>query len=553
MGPISVSDSLGIDDSSQSETSAATSTSHEKSIYQVENRAGSQIPLAQSQDYLSLLARATNDSIRDLDLTRNQITWPLGLRELFGYDERSTSTDVAFWTGAVHDEDRARVVGSIRAALDGGLTNWRGEYRFRHADGTYLHILERALILRDQQNRALRFFGSLMDITAHKQLHDQLWRSQKMEAFGQLVGGAAHDFGNYLTTILGYSDLALAQLGTKTALARHVSEIRSAAVRASHLTAQLLAFSRSQSAEPRLLEINAFISNLERTVLRLLGDNITVKCELGEPKPGAFVKVDPGQLTQLILNLALNARDAMPEGGVVTLQTSLIKLAQDRQFEDRHLLASRDPLAAGEYVVITVRDNGAGMSDEVKARLFQPFFTTKNEGGLGLAASYGIIRQCGGRIAVQSTLGHGTQVDVYLPRGEAPAYRRPQNKNMPGGTETIVVLEDDVPVRHISVRVLRSLGYSVIEAGNGDDAQRIITERGSEHVDLVLSDIVMPNMSGRRFADWLRQTSPKTKIVLVSGYLDESEDEIAEPGMFFLPKPFDPEQLAQSIRHALDN
>jgi PAS domain S-box-containing protein len=550
----SANDSLGVRTQSTAEVSPSTSAPHEHSIYQVKDRAASENDAAQSQDYFSLLARATNDAVRDLDLTRNQITWPQGLRALFGYDERSTSTEFAFWTERVHDEDRARVLGSISAALGGETMHWRGEYRFRHANGAYLHVLERAIIIRDEQERAVRLIGSVMDITAHKELHDQLWRSQRMEAFGQLAGGAAHDFSNYLTTILGYSDLVLTTLGTKTTLAKHVAEIRNAAVRASHLTAQLLAFSRRQTPEPRAIEINSFISNLERSVLQLLGENISVACELHQEKSGAFVKADPGQLTQLILNLALNARDAMPQGGEVVLQTAVLNLAQDRQFQDRHLLPRRDPLVAGEYVVITVRDNGAGMSDEVKTHLFEPLFTTKHaEGGLGLAACYGIVRQCGGRIVAQSNLGHGTQVEIYLPRVEGPSYRRPQNKNMPTGTETIVVVEDDVGVRHISVRVLRSLGYNVIEASNGDDAQRIITERGPEDVDLVLSDIVMPQMSGRHFADWLRKTSPQAKIVLVSGYLDESDAGNAEPGMFFLPKPFDPEQLAQTIRHALDS
>ncbi len=552
MGSTTADDSLGIDAPSQTREQNEL-PSHEQSIYQVKDHTGAQNHAAQSPDYHPLLARATNDAVRDLDLTSNRIVWPQGLHELFGYDARSTSTDLAFWTDRVHPEDRARIVGSMRAALSGAAEHWTGEYRFQHADGSYLHVLERALIVRDQQQRAVRFVGSLMDITTHKQLHDQLYRSQKMEAFGQLAGGAAHDFSNYLTTILGYSDLLLSGITAKNTITNHVTEIRNAAVRASHLTAQLLAFSRQQSLEAQVLEINSFITGLERSILRLLGEDVTVTCDLHQEKNGVHTKIDPGQLTQVVLNLALNARDAMPGGGTLTIQTSMAVFAQDRQWEDRHLSASHEPLSAGEYIVITVRDNGTGMPEEVKAHLFEPFFTTKREGGFGLAASYGIVRQYGGRIVVESDVNKGTQVDVYLPRVAPPAYHRPNNKKMPTGTETVLVLEDDISVRHISVRVLRSLGYDVIEASNGDDAKRIVTQRPNDDVDLVLSDIVMPQMSGHHFAEWLRKTSPRTKIVLVSGYLDESDQANPEPGMFFLPKPFDPEQLAQSIRHALDS
>jgi CheY-like chemotaxis protein len=202
-----------------------------------------------------------------------------------------------------------------------------------------------------------------------------------------------------------------------------------------------------------------------------------------------------------------------------------------------------------------MRDNGTGMTEEVKAHLFEPFFTTKGEGaatGLGLATCYGIVKQSGGRIMVESEFGKGTTVEIYLPRVSGPTYRKPNNRKLPTGTETILVLEDDIGVRHISVRVLRSLGYRVIEAGSGDDAQRLISEHTGPHIDLLLTDVVMPQMSGRHFADWLRKLSPGTKIVFVSGYLDESHRAAEQSGMFFLPKPFDPEQLAGTIRHVLD-
>jgi two-component system, cell cycle sensor histidine kinase and response regulator CckA len=393
-----------------------------------------------------------------------------------------------------------------------------------------------------------------MDVTARKQLQDQLIRSQKMEAFGQLAGGVAHDFNNFLTTILGYSDLLLDELGMKGAVAEHIGEIRSAAGRASVLTAQLLAFSRKHPLAPQVIEVNSHLTNLERSLLRLLGEDISVQCHFD--RAGLHTKVDPGQLTQIILNLVVNARDAMRYGGRLTLETASHRIDASTEQE-----IGSEQLEPGEYVRIGVTDNGTGMSDEVKQHLFEPFFTTKDEGrgsGLGLATSYGIVRQSGGHIFVESELGKGTTVRIFLPRVSAPpppSYKRPGEKKMPVGVESVLVLEDDISVRHISVRVLRSLGYDVVEAANAADAQQLIGERNGKKLDLLLTDMVMPHMSGRHFADWLRQISPQTKVVFISGYLEESlqPGHRRDQGMFFLPKPFDSEQLATTIREALDS
>jgi CheY-like chemotaxis protein len=250
----------------------------------------------------------------------------------------------------------------------------------------------------------------------------------------------------------------------------------------------------------------------------------------------------------------VNARDAMPGGGCLALETTAVTVEP----ADDHECNSEQP-AAGDYVRISVSDNGSGMTDEVKEHLFEPFFTTKHEGGsgLGLATSYGIVRQSGGHICVESELGKGTTVRIYLPRVPAPAppsYRKPGANKLPKGTETVLVLEDDISVRHLSVRVLRSLGYEVLEAANGDDAQQLIGRRNGKQIDLLLTDMVLPQMSGRCFADWMNKTSPGTKVVFISGYLQESlhPGDRRDQEMFFLPKPFDPEQLATKIRQALD-
>lgn len=506
------------------------------------------------EEYSALVARAANDAVRDWDVKTGELRWPAGLESLLGYKAEASAGELSFWQKRIHPEDRSRTAAAIREALLSKAENWSAEYRFRHADGAYLHLLERAAIVRDAEGVAVRFVGSLMDISARKQLHDQVCRSQKMEAFGQLAAGVAHDFNNFLTTILGYSDLLLAQVTPRTAVANHVGEIRDAASRASGLTSQLLAFSRRHPLAPKVVDVNTIVTNLERSLLRLLGENIAVECHLHRDKNQTHIRVDPDQLAQVILNLVVNARDAMGDGGCLRLETSPVTIAR-REIDDNEI----DNLQPGEYVKLTVSDNGSGMSDEVKAHLFEPFFTTKSEtnsSGLGLATTYGIVRQSGGDVAVESEAGRGTDVSIYFPLVAPPAapnYKRAAAKKMPTGTERILVLEDDVSVRHISVRILRGLGYEVVEAANGDDAKRLIGA-SRERIDLLLTDVVMPQMSGRHFADWMHRTSPRTKVVFVSGYLDESlqPGERCDREILFLPKPFYPEQLATKIREALD-
>jgi CheY-like chemotaxis protein len=291
-------------------------------------------------------------------------------------------------------------------------------------------------------------------------------------------------------------------------------------------------------------------------LLRLIGENISVVCHYHHEKEGAHVKADPSQITQIVLNLAVNARDAMPKGGQLTLETGIVDLTD----ETESAFHCGD-FVPDYYVLIKIADTGTGMSEEVKSHLFEPFFTTKADqerSGLGLATCYGIVHQNGGHLRVESEVNKGTVVEIYLPRVPAPpppSYKKPSGKKPRGGTETILVLEDDISVRHISVRMLRGLGYQVIEAANGDDAQRLLSENGGRKVDLLLTDLMMPQMSGRRFADALRAAHPNIKVLFISGYLEESlqPSDRCEPEMFFLPKPFDTEQLAAKVRETLDS
>jgi PAS domain S-box-containing protein len=520
---------------------------------QGQDAALSKIVPATSADYFEAVTRATNDAIRDWDVRSGGLVWPRGLESLLGYEASAECAEIGFWFRQVHPDDLTRIEESLRQAFAGDSERWSGEYRFRHASGEYLHILERALILRDSDGNALRVVGPMMDVSTRKQLQAEACRSQRMEAFGQLALGVAHDFNNFLTTILGYSDLLLSDRSVTNRTASQIKEIRASAERASALTDQLLAFSRRQPLEPTVFEINSFIHQLERSLLRLLGDNISIDCQLHQLKKGAYLKVDAGQLTQIVLNLAVNARDAMPRGGSLTISTSVLKLANETAAS-----IARPNLPSGEYVVVALADNGCGMSDEMKAHLFEPFFTTKesHRSGLGLAASYGIVRQSGGDICAESTLGKGTTVRIFLPRHAQPpvTYKKPgQRKNL-AGSETVLVLEDEVGVRHLYIRVLRQLGYDLLEAAHGEDAKRLITQRKGKPVDLLLVDMVMPEMSGRHFADWLRKTSPSTKVIFISGYLEESVHprDRRQPGTTFLAKPFNADELAGKVREVLD-
>lgn len=490
------------------------------------------------------MARATKDAIRDWDLATGALTWHQGLETLLGFPDVAARTTIEFWRDHLHPADRARIERSVEEAIRGKADGWSGEYQIERGDKSYIRVLERAFIVRDENDEAVRLVGALMDVTTRKHLQDQLSRSQKMEAFGQLAGGVAHDFNNFLTTILGYSDLVVAEVEGRGAVAKYISEIRGAAGRAASLTQQLLAFSRRQPLEPRVLEVNEVISNLERSILRLLGENISVFCELLPAK--TYIKVDPNQFTQIIVNLAVNARDAMSAGGKLVLKSRRLKVTDD------HSVPAE--LSHGAYVVISVIDDGCGMSEEVKAHLFEPFFTTKDEqhgSGLGLAACYGIVRQSGGRIALESAPGKGTAVHIYLPEVAAPEpgnYPRPRSARLPGGTETILMLEDDISVRHVMVRNLRRLGYEVIEAVRAEEARR---RMGEQPVDLVVSDIVLPDTSGRDFARWTHEHYPQTRVLLTSGYLTASNEKEQNENVF-LAKPFDPEQLARAVRNALD-
>jgi len=391
---------------------------------------------------------------------------------------------------------------------------------------------------------------SFADITARRQLEQQFRQAQKMDAVGQLAGGVAHDFNNMLTAITGYSGLLLDDLETGDRRREDVDEIKKAANRAAVLTRQLLAFSRQQMLQPRVLDLNATIAELQKMLGRLIGDDIDLATQL-DPALGS-VKADGGQIEQVLMNLVVNARDAMPQGGKITVETANVEL--DDEYARKHAVTR-----PGAYVMLAVSDTGVGMDSETQARIFEPFFTTKEPGkgtGLGLSTVYGIVKQSDGHVWVYSELGRGTTFKVYLPRVEEVAENADLSESAApsrGGTETILLVEDDEAVRGLALRVLRRTGYTVLEATTGVDALRICADAGAT-IDLVVTDMMMPEMGGRELAQKLAEVHPRAQLLFMSGYTEEAvrKNGFLEPGVAFLEKPFTADGLRDMVRQALD-
>lgn len=404
-----------------------------------------------------------------------------------------------------------------------------------------------ALRLGDSEPRL--FQGVIRDITERRQLETQLMQAQKMEAVGQLAGGVAHDFNNLLTVITGNLEMVMMDLPEGDPIRRELTEIGRAAQRAGDLTRQLLAFSRRQALDPRVVNLGVILRDMERMLRRLIGENIDYRTVI--PDDLGNVRVDPGMMEQVIANLVVNARDAMPDGGRLTVETANVVLSEE--YRQTH-----PAVPPGEYVMLAVSDTGIGMSPEVRSRLFQPFFTTKGVGkgtGLGLSTVYGIVKQSGGFIWVYSEEGRGTTFKIYLPlvrEKTEPLRARTEEAGMPRGTETVMVVEDEPGVRELAVRVLRQLGYQVLEAANGAEGYDLARARGRA-VDLLLTDVVMPNLSGIELARQLREIWPDLKTLYMSGYADAAAyGGTLARGEPYLQKPFAPAKLAQMVRNVLD-
>ena len=464
------------------------------------------------------------------------------------------------WNEPFHPDDRQSAWDAWQKA-----TKERGIYsletRLRRADGVYRWWLVRGVPLVDAGGKILKWYGTCTDIhdirlAAEERisLQNQLAQSQKMESVGRLAGGVAHDFNNLLTAINGYAGFVLQALAPDDPTRKDVEEIIAAGQRAGRLTKQLLAFSRKQILNPQILDINEVVGATATMLKRLIGEDIRLETRLD---PSACrVKVDAGQIEQVLLNLAVNARDAMPKGGTLTFETKILENTDD--FSARH-----PDLPRGPIVCLCARDTGCGMTEEVRTHLFEPFFTTKEKGkgtGLGLSMVYGIIKQSGGDIEVESAPDRGTTFQIYFPQSELKDDRKDKQTDagtdgdlVLRGNETILLVEDEETVRRLAQRALSVNGYTVLGAGSGDEALKILERRGAP-VDLLITDVVMPGMSGRELARKIAAMNLARRTLFVSGYTDEAivHHGILEPGLAFLNKPFTPDALLRKLREVLD-
>jgi PAS domain S-box-containing protein len=465
----------------------------------------------------------------------------------YGADEHIGRSAFEF----VHPEDASRVVDAFKRAVQTKGSTSLISFRARHADGTYRILEGRANnLLSDPAVGGMVF--NARDVTEQRKLEDQLRQSQKVQAIGQLTAGLAHDFNNILTAIIGYSDLALASLDPNLLACRQVDEIRQAAHRAAGLTRQLLAFSRKQVLQPQVLDLRRVLGGMEKTLRRLLGENVGLVTVFA-PDVGN-VKVDLGQIEQVIVNLGANARDAMEgrPGSKLNIEVYNVRLDET----DPHFPADA---IAGEYVELTLTDNGCGMRPEVMAHLFEPFFTTKPQGkgaGLGLATCHGIVKQSGGHINVYSDPGRGTTFKVYLPRVNEQPHTTNRGSDpqpaVPMGKGTVLLVEDEPMVRELGRTVLEELGYEVTAAANGIEALSILGDP-PRCFDLLFTDVVMPEMGGRELADKLRPLCPATKVIFCSGYTEDAifHSGTLERGVYFLQKPYTVAGIAQKVRDVL--
>jgi len=394
--------------------------------------------------------------------------------------------------------------------------------------------------------------ATVRDITEHKKLEAQLRQSQKMEAIGILAGGVAHDFNNILTTIIGNAELALMNVIKDKSLRKGIKEIKKAGERAASLTRQLLAFSRKQIVQPKILDINELLTDMEKMLGRLIGEDIEL---LTIPAPALWqVKIDPGQIEQVIMNLAINAKDAMPCGGKLTIETANADL--DENYSHEHGIEKKK---SGPYVMLAVSDTGIGMDKETHEHIFEPFFTTKKVGkgtGLGLATVYGIVKQNNGFIWVYSEPEHGATFKVYLPEVKKDADPEKKEKKSVvklAGSETVLIVEDDGLLRNLAQNTLQRYGYKVLDAENGEDAIRICKEYDGR-IDLMITDVVMPKIGGREAAKRLLPLYPQMKVIYMSGYTDDAivHHGVLKPGLNFLEKPFTPKGLTLKVRKVLD-
>ncbi len=512
-------------------------------------RAQAAVALRESQTRLERAVRAGNVGLWEWSLVTDAVYYSSQWHRQLGFEEGEIPAHFDAWRSRLHPEDVDRAVAAIGEYLRGQTPHLEIEYRCRHKDGSYRHMLAHASVLLDDRGTQVALLGAHVDVTHHTELQAQFLQAQKMESLGRLAGGIAHDFNNLLTIINGTADLALLRLSAAGQRDDDWRGVRDAGERAATLTRQLLAISRKQVLQIEILDPNEVLGGIEGLLRRLIGEDILLRVALS-PDAGR-VKADAGQIEQVVVNLAVNARDAMPDGGVLSIET------RPAEVVGTMLAAERSPIAPGRYVVISVTDTGEGMDEATRARAFEPFFTTKGPGkgtGLGLSTVFGIVRQCGGAVRLRSERGAGTTFEVYLPSVADPARRTRSgpHQTVVRGTETILVVEDEPALRMVARKILENAGYTVLVASSGDEALTFF-RRAVTPIHLLLTDVVMPGMSGPTLVGRLREDGVRASILYTSGYPDDTLGTgRGDERVHFLAKPYTGTTLLRKVREVLD-
>ena len=531
--------------------------------------------LHREKECLRFAIAAARMGLWEWNIVTGKVHWSVELERIHGLTPGDFGGTFESFLNEVYFDDREDVKRSLTRTLEEGVEH-DIEYRIELPNNEIHWVEGRGGVIRNRKGKPIQMIGLCMDITDRKRgeeilksardelekrveertaerkdLEEQLAQAQKLEAVGRLAGGIAHDFNNLLTAIIGYAQISLDRLQPNEALRRNIVEIKKAGDRAASLTRQLLAFSRKQVLQPRVIDLNSVVAEMEKMLGRMIGEDIELRTTLQEGL--GSVKADPGQIEQVIMNLVVNARDAMPLGGKLTIETAGAFL--DETYAQQHA-----GVLPGAYVMLAVSDTGAGMDEETQQHIFEPFFTTKDVGkgtGLGLSYVYGIVRQSEGNIWVYSEPGKGTTFKIYLPRvaGNAEEYKRPEALvDLSQGTETVLLVEDDERVRELAQEVLEICGYRVLGAASGK-AALAICEQYAERIHLLLTDVVMPEMSGPELAHRVSLLHPEIPVLYMSGYTDNAivHHGVLDEGTNFIQKPFSPDALAAKVRQVLDS
>ncbi len=518
----------------------------------IESRRAAEAALRESEERFRVLFESSPDACYIVTGEGHFTDVNRAAEEMLGYAREYLLGKTAIELNLIHADSMPAAV-QMATDCHAGSASRPTELTIRHRSGRELTVESRAVPVRFPGGFGI--LSTSRDISERKRaeaeqrrLEEQLRQASKMEAVGRLAGGVAHDFNNLLTGIRGFTDILLSGVNERDPAHADLLEIQRATQRAAALTGQLLAFSRKQVVAPVVVDLNQLLAEAMRIVERLIGEDVQVVFKPGNGVPA--VRVDPSGMEQVLINLAVNARDAMPQGGLLSIETSMVEL--DAVFCSGHLDAR-----PGQHVLMAVRDTGLGMSAGVLSRLFEPFFTTKGPGrgtGLGLSIIYGIVQQGSGFVHVESDVGAGSTFRIYLPAvQEKPIMHvAPTEPELPRGSETILLVEDEVLVRSLVSKFLQSNGYRVLSAARGSEALQLATEHGAR-IDLLLSDVILPNMNGRQIYEKLTETMPELRVLFMSGYTENiiAPHGVLESGFYFVQKPFSLKELARKVREAL--